>query len=159
MKALLDSSVLVAAHLPSHPHYAASCDWVRHAIHGAYELVVAAHSLAEMYSVLTRLPLRPRISPQAAWQFIEKNVLSSANVVALSPDEYVSVLETAVQEGWTGGVIYDALIAKAATKAGVERLLSPSMSAIFNESGLPRRHESRRPKRFPHRNWPMTADP
>jgi predicted nucleic acid-binding protein len=128
MIALLDSSVLVAAHLPSHPHHGACCDWVRHATRGAYELVVAAHSLAEMYSVLTRLPLRPRISPQAAWQFIEKNVLSSANVVALSPDEYVSVLETAGQEGWTGGVIYDALIAKAATKASVERLITLNVS-------------------------------
>ena len=124
MKALLDSSVLVAAHLPSHPHYAASRDSLRQASRGAYQLVIAAHSLAETYSVLTRLPLRPRISPQAAWRFLQQNVLPDASVVSLSPDEYMSVLQNAVQEGWIGGMIYDALIARAAEKGGVDRLVT-----------------------------------
>ena len=86
MKALLDSSVLVAAHLPAHPDHLASSAWLRQATVGAYELIVAAHSLAEVYAVLTRLPLRPPISPKAARQFLDQNVLRKGSVVALSPD-------------------------------------------------------------------------
>jgi predicted nucleic acid-binding protein len=124
MKALLDSSVLVAAHLPAHPEHVASSDWLRQATQGNYELVVAAHSLAEVYAVLTRLPLRPRISPKAAHQFLDQNVLRKGSVVALSPDEYRAVIDDAVREGWAGGIIYDALIAKAADGARVDHLIT-----------------------------------
>ena len=34
MKALLDSSVLVAAHLPTHPEHLASSAWLRQAVRG-----------------------------------------------------------------------------------------------------------------------------
>jgi predicted nucleic acid-binding protein len=124
MKALLDSSVLVAAHLPTHPEHVASSAWLRQATRGAYDLVVAAHSLAEVYAVLTRLPLRPPISPKAAQQFLDQNVLKKGSVVALSPDEYRAVIDDAVRERWVGGIIYDALIAKVADRAHVDRLIT-----------------------------------
>ena len=47
---------------------------------------------------------------------------------ALSADEYRSVLESASQAGWVGGVIYDALIAKVADAAGVDRLITLNVS-------------------------------
>jgi predicted nucleic acid-binding protein len=124
MRALLDSSVLVAAHLPAHPEHVASSDWLRQGALAAFEMVVAAHSLAEVYSVLTRLPLRPPISPKAAWQFLEQNVLRTGNLVALSPHEYRAVIEDAAREGWIGGMIYDALIARVADTVQADHLIS-----------------------------------
>ena len=63
MKVLLDTSVLVSAMLPDHVHHAHSQPWLERAKAGAFEAVISGHSLAELYSVLTRLPRTPRIGP------------------------------------------------------------------------------------------------
>jgi predicted nucleic acid-binding protein len=56
MKALLDTSTLIAAMLPDHVHHAPALAWLSRAKSGAFEFVCSAHSLAEVYAVLTRLP-------------------------------------------------------------------------------------------------------
>jgi predicted nucleic acid-binding protein len=94
------------------------------ALRGEFELVVSSHSLAEVYAVLTRLPATPRITPAAAWQFLENNVLSCAVVIALSGQDYRRLLTEAVHSGLAGGMIYDAVIAKAAELAGADFLLT-----------------------------------
>jgi predicted nucleic acid-binding protein len=124
MKALLDTSVLVAAHLPTHPFYSAAIPWIAHAKLGTYELVVSAHSLAETYSVLTRLPVKPRIIPAAAWQFIEQNIVSCAVIVALNAGDYQVVMKHVVHLGLMGGVVPDAVIAKAGDLAAVDYLMT-----------------------------------
>jgi predicted nucleic acid-binding protein len=124
VKALLDTSVLVAAHLPTHPFYAEARAWIASGKRGAYQLLVSAHSLAETYSVLTRLPVKPRISPTAAWQFIEQNIVSCAVIVALSADDYQVVIKHIVQIGFIGGVVHDAVIAKAGELASVDYLMT-----------------------------------
>jgi len=63
MKVLADTSVLVATHLPTHAGFSAAGAWMNRAKQGALDLVVSAHSLAETYSVLTRLPVKPPICP------------------------------------------------------------------------------------------------
>ncbi|MBS0261361.1 MAG: PIN domain-containing protein [Planctomycetes bacterium] len=63
MKMLLDTSVLVAGMLSDHAHHSVAWPWLERAKAGAFEFVVAGHSLAELYAVLTKLPRRPRISP------------------------------------------------------------------------------------------------
>ena len=78
MKVLFDTSVLVAAHVPSHAEYSSARLWLERAKQGAFEFVVAAHTLMETYAVLTRLPLKPRIMPATAFQFLETNVLATA---------------------------------------------------------------------------------
>ena len=54
MKALLDSSTLIAAMLPDHAHHAAALAWLARAKAGAFEFVCSAHSPAEVYAVLRR---------------------------------------------------------------------------------------------------------
>jgi len=147
MKALLDTSVLVAAHLPTHPFYAEARDWIASAKRGAYELTVSAHSLAETYSVLTRLPVKPPISPTAAWQFIEQNIVSCAVFVALTADDYQAAIKHVVQLGLIGGVVHDAVIAKAGELAGLT-IGSRSTSPISKRSGRVRRRAS-----FRHKRW------
>src|SRR6185312_7371441 len=61
MKEFFDTSVLVAACLGDHPHHEASAKaFVKAA---KKRSSCAAHSLAELYSTLTSLPLKPMISP------------------------------------------------------------------------------------------------
>jgi len=48
MKALLDTSTLIAAMLPDHVHHAHSLPWLSRAKSGAIEFVCSGHSLAEI---------------------------------------------------------------------------------------------------------------
>lgn len=58
--------------------------------HRAY---MSAHSLAEVYSVLTRAPFTPRIYPGEAWQMIEHNFLPHLKIVPLSAREYREIVK------------------------------------------------------------------
>lgn len=129
MKVLLDTSVLVAAVVRSHPEHARCLPWVRRARTGEIELFLAAHSLAELHAVLTSLPVKPRISPRTAERLAEENGLRPrpqgvATVVALDVEDYLAVLRSAVQSSLAGGILYDALIARSAELARVDRLIT-----------------------------------
>lgn len=124
MKILLDSSVLVAAMVEAHPDHARCLPWLQKATVRSVALAVAAHSLAETFAVLTRLPLRPRVAPATAEALLRENVLARTQVVALSAADYRSVITAQAMRGLPGGSIYDALIARAAMKARVDRLVT-----------------------------------
>lgn len=139
MRVLFDTSVLVAAINPAHAFHAAALPWLERAKQGAIELIVAAHTLAELYATLTSMPLTPRISPTAACQLIDDNVLQVARVVALSEMDYQDVLRQVSQAGHVSGVIYDALIAKAGELAGVDRLVTLDVSDFQRSGAVPSR--------------------
>lgn len=127
MKVLLDTSVLVAAMVEAHPDHERALPWLQRAKRGELAAIVVSHMLAELYSILTTLPVQPRISPSTAWHLIQENILSSLEVVALSKNDYQAVLEHLSETGIIGGATYDALIAYAASKAAVTQLVT------FNE--------------------------
>ena len=127
MKVLMDTSVLLAAVLPDHVHHSHSRPWLERAKAGALEALVSGHSLAELYSVLTRLPRTPRISPADALQLIQQN-LSSFAVVTLSANDYRNLIEELAKIGVAGGAVYDAVIAKAAELSNVDCLLTLNTS-------------------------------
>ncbi len=124
MRALLDTSVLVAAFIEGHPAHAQALPWLQRAKDHKIEGVVAAHSLVELYAVLTTLPVRPRLSPAAAWRLIQENLLADFEIVTLSKADYQKALQTLAQGQLSGGVVYDALIAYAAEKAHVDHLVT-----------------------------------
>jgi predicted nucleic acid-binding protein len=124
MKALLDTSVLVAALVESHPMHARAHPWLDRAIGGEFDWAVAAHSLAELYHVLTAYPVRPRIPPEIARQLIQENIAKKATVVALTATDYMVVVQRMAAMNLAGGVIYDALILRAAERAGVDRVVT-----------------------------------
>jgi len=123
MKLLFDTSSLVAAFVQSHPVHTAAWEWLEQTLEGAHNGVVATHTLAELYAVMTRLPLRPAIPPTVALQLIEEN-LEGFHTVALSAADYRAVLRRLEKLNLAGGAVYDALIAQAALKAKAERLLT-----------------------------------
>jgi predicted nucleic acid-binding protein len=108
----------------AHPRHSGAASWLKRAKSGEIEFLMASHSLAELYSVLSTLPARPRISPTDAWRLVQENVAASAQLIDLSAADYSATLQRASERGLSGGVIYDALIARAAEKAGADRLLT-----------------------------------
>lgn len=124
MKTLFDTSVIIAALVESHPRHARAFPWLKQAKAAEFELVIASHTLAELYAVLSTLPIKPRISPAVAWRLIRENIETIGKIISLTPAEYCAVIKQMSESGLTGGIVYDALIAKVAQKAKVERLLT-----------------------------------
>jgi predicted nucleic acid-binding protein len=124
VKILFDTSVLVAAMVEGHPHHALALPWLQRVQKKSEEGVVAAHTLAELYAVLTRLPVHPRIPPSLAVQLIRTNVLTICRVVALSEDDYIALLDHLANVGITGGAVYDAVLLHTAQKANVDQIVT-----------------------------------
>jgi predicted nucleic acid-binding protein len=122
MKVFCDTNVLVAAFLRSHPHHNTARPVVERVKAGQDQGLVAAHSLAEAYAVLTRLPGGERVAPAMAWQLISENVVKNFTIVTLTSKEYAETLEKAAADGVEGGRTYDALLLAAAVKSGAERI-------------------------------------
>jgi len=87
-------------------------------------LVVAAHTIAESYAVLSSLPIKPRISPLVARKLLLENIESVGKLISLTPAEYLNTINRLAKIGLAGGIIYDALIAKVAQKLRVEKLIT-----------------------------------
>ena len=81
----------------------------------------AAHSVTELYAVMTRLPVRPRITPEQGLLFVE-NVRDYFSVVTPSAGEQFEAAADAARRGLGGSKIYDLLTLKCAAKAGAERV-------------------------------------
>ena len=124
MKILFDTSVLVAALVESHPAHKKAFPWLKKATAKEFDMIVAAHTIAELYAVLSTLPIKPRISPLIARKLISENIETIGKLISLTPREYISVIKQISELGLAGGITYDALIAKVAQKANVEKLLT-----------------------------------
>ncbi len=123
-RVLFDTSVFVAALVKPHPAHVRAFPWLRKAKSGQISMIVSAHTLAEVYAVLTTLPVSPRITPDIAWRLIQEDILDIAELSVLSGADYKTVIRRLKDEGFTGGIIYDALICHAAAKAGASTLLT-----------------------------------
>lgn len=120
---LLDTNVLVAALVEVHPHHDRVQPWLERVFSREAEGLVSCHGLAESYSVLTNLPLVPRIRPEQAQAMLS----DSANwlqPVRLDALDYLTAIARVAQLGLSGGGIYDALHAQAALKVGADTLLT-----------------------------------
>jgi predicted nucleic acid-binding protein len=124
MKILFDTSVIIAAMVEPHPLHSRAFPWFKRAKSKEFEILVASHTLAELYAVLTTLPISPKITPGMARQLIFTNIEITGKTVSLSSSDYISVIKQMGDLGLSGGVIYDALIAKAAQKSKADRLIT-----------------------------------
>lgn len=119
MKAFLDTSVLVAAFYGDHEHHDSSLDlFLRF---GKSRACCAAHSLAEVYATLTRMPGKHRVGGDAALLFLA-DIRKHLALIVLDDDGYYRTLEEAAGSGLVGGAIYDALIGACAAKAGARTI-------------------------------------
>ena len=127
MNIFFDTTVLVAASEQSHPHYARALPVVQRVVAKQDHGYISAHSIAETYAALTRLPVQPRIHPSEAWRIITENMLPHFEVVTLGKTEYLQALEVMKQGGWSGAKIYDALLLASASKCKAERIYTFNM--------------------------------
>jgi predicted nucleic acid-binding protein len=121
MKGFFDTSVLVPVFYGDHVHH-----------HASLSLFIqfdkstgccGAHSLAEVYSTLTRMPGKHRISSERAMLFIG-SIRERLSIVALNGNEYADVLAASAALRIVGGGIYDAVLAHCAIKAQVQAIYS-----------------------------------
>jgi predicted nucleic acid-binding protein len=117
MKVFFDTNVVVAACLAEHPHHHRARQLMARVISGKDEGIIAAHSLAEAYAVMTRLPKAHYVAPSVAWQLLSENVLKSFTIITLTAKEYEKALSQAAGDGVEGGRTYDLLLLAAAAKS------------------------------------------
>jgi predicted nucleic acid-binding protein len=122
MKILFDTNVLIAAIIKTHSHHSIALPWLKKAKRKEITAVIGVHSRVEIYAILTRLPIYPKISPALAEQFILQDILPHFEVIELSRDDYRTVLHLLSTNNVEGGATYDALICHAAFKAQVDKL-------------------------------------
>ncbi len=123
VKALFDTSVLVAAFWSNHPKHSSCITRLKQVKSGKIQGIICTHTLAELYSVLTGLPINPSLSPQIVQQLITEN-LAEFEVISLSSEDYHTVINKMVTLNLTGGSIYDALITQVVFKGEVDQLLT-----------------------------------
>jgi predicted nucleic acid-binding protein len=117
-----DTTVLVAASERSHPHYAQARPALRRVVKGLDKGFMGAHSIAEVFAALTRLPVQPRIQPVEAARIITDNILPHFEAVPLRKQDYLEALNTMAGGGWTGAKIYDVLLLRCASTCAAERI-------------------------------------
>ena len=127
MRVFCDTNVLVAAFLQNHPHHHAARPVLEKVVAKQDQGFVAAHSLAEAYAVLTRLPGPSQVAPATAWQLISQNIVKNFTSISLTSKEYADTLERAAAEGVEGGRTYDALLLTAAAKSGADRIYTTNV--------------------------------
>jgi predicted nucleic acid-binding protein len=114
-----DTSALVAAFWADHPRHASCLE--RFARATKADSGCAAHSLAEVYSVMTRLPVKPSIPAEQAMLFV-REMLSRLTIIPLDEGDYASTLQGAADVRVTGGRVYDALLMCCARKSSAETI-------------------------------------
>lgn len=113
MKALFDTSVIVAFSEARHIHHRASFAAV---LAHQTEAVIDTHTLAEIYATLTgkmRKPLNEAL-------FFVQMLSDRFEIVELGLADYLTTSAACAANGISGAAIYDALHARSALKAGVD---------------------------------------
>jgi predicted nucleic acid-binding protein len=119
LKWFFDTSVLVPAFVEDHAdHDRCLAVYAPSNKRGA---CCAAHSLAEVYAAVTRLPGEFRASPAQAILFLT-DIQEHLTIVSLESAEYFGAIQQAALKGIVGGTIYDALLAACAIKAREETI-------------------------------------
>ncbi|HYX00421.1 MAG TPA: PIN domain-containing protein [Candidatus Elarobacter sp.] len=121
MKEFFDTSVLVATFWGGHVHHAPSLQ--RFASAEKKHSCCGIHTLAEVYAVMTTLPVKPMIPPEQALLFVEE-VRNRLALFSLSADEYFTAIQNAASRGFTGGRIYDALLLACAAKSKADAVFT-----------------------------------
>jgi predicted nucleic acid-binding protein len=119
VRRFVDTTVLLGAFLEDNPHHNACLKLLRTLTPEADGC--GAHSLAEFYSVLTRMPLPLRLSPEQSGILL-REVQQRLQAIALTAEEYMQTMNLAVENRVPGGQIYDALLLRCARKFEADRV-------------------------------------
>ena len=124
---LPDTNCLIASVSGGHQHHPAATAELQRRLDMGHRMVVAGHTLAEAYSVMTRRPPPDRVTPTQAVELLRASIVEQSELTALAGPQYLAFLQEASERGIAGGRTYDALIAASAVAANVDVFLT------FNE--------------------------
>jgi predicted nucleic acid-binding protein len=113
VKQFFDTSVLMAVFWRGHVHHEPSI--LLFASASKTLSACALHSLAEVYSGMTALPVKPPIPSEQALLFV-REVQKRLTLVSLDESEYFETIQRAAELGFASGRIYDALLLRSAVK-------------------------------------------
>ncbi len=119
MRDFLDTSIFVSAFWGDHPHHAPSVKLLAAA--DKEHSSSAVHSLAEVYSVMTELPVKPVIPPEQALLFVAE-MRERCTLITLDEGDYFEAIRGVAEKGLPGGRVYDALILRCAAKAKAQTI-------------------------------------
>lgn len=123
MKVAFDTSVLVAGLIEPHRHHARALPWLRASLAGTLEAECTWHALAETWSVLTRLPIEPAISPPMAELAIQR-LLGGIRPLEAKSRTYKAAIRRCTERGLRSGALFDALHLCSAELSGAEAFLT-----------------------------------
>lgn len=121
---LYDTSLIIAGVLKNHSHHKFAYPWLKASQEKKVEASVSSHTLAELYSVLTRLPIQPALPPEFVSTFLHKEVLRDFSVIDLSAKDYREAIKRVAIKSLRGGIIYDALHVQACLKKNLSGIVS-----------------------------------
>ena len=147
MRVFCDTSVLVASVLKTHPRHLESrvpIDRIRAGVDAGF---ASAHTLAETFSVLSRLPTKPKLDPESVLDIIETDFLPHLSFIGVPAIDYPIAIRDLVVRGMGGGRIYDLLHLRVAARLALDRiytlnetewkLLSPELAPLICVPPLP----------------------
>ncbi|WP_437313524.1 type II toxin-antitoxin system VapC family toxin [Sorangium sp. So ce385] len=123
--------MLAAALVASHRDHARAMVWLSAVSEGTLDGAVSVHALSELWSVLTKLPVSPTISPVVASEAI-RALLDRFEAVPLTVQIQMAAIERCASKGLRSGAIFDAIHLATAEAAGAAALLT------FNERDFTR---------------------
>ncbi len=124
MTVLFDSSVLIAALLPSEDYHAASAA----VLNGAETMVVHVHALNETFATLTGGSLGFRVDADLAARLLRERIVARAAMIVLDSEEVTDALDMARAHGVRGGAVYDYMHLVAARKGQADVLFTLNLS-------------------------------
>ncbi len=123
-KTFFDTSVLVSAMVKSHPAHNRTYPYFERVFNGKEKGFISTHCIAELYAVLSVLPIKPKLSPIEAEKILQKNIYPKFEIMALTPKDYKNAVSTVTELHLSGGILYDALHIEAAIKCGAKKLIT-----------------------------------
>lgn len=118
----LDTSCLIAALHAQNDKHRACFEILRTVTQKKVVGGIAAHSLAEFFAVVTRLPGQLRVTPDQAERLIQQSILKNFEIVAADKQDYLKIGGDLARSRLGGGLVYDALILRCAEKADFDEI-------------------------------------
>lgn len=138
MKVLFDTSAIVPLLVKNHPNHS-SANKTYNSLRGQNStLFIASHSIAEIYRTLTWGHSYLQFSANQARKSIHQTVIPHFSIAEVSSSNYLDVVDWMAKSGLTGAIIYDALIAKAASLIEATYLVTynaKDFQRVFPENG------------------------
>jgi len=94
LRVLTDTSVLVAAVQTGHPRHQDALQWLQKIQRREVTGYLSTHSLAEFYTVATKLANKPIITPREALDLLKREVIPYFHIVPLEQDDYLAISKT-----------------------------------------------------------------